>query len=217
MDDRVAQREQAINGALAAQRRLIDDIAGLTDEQARFASLLPDWSVGHVLTHIARNGDAFVRMMGAAIEGRAVTQYEGGVEGRAAAIAAGANRPAAELIADVTASAAGVEDTWSRMTPQAWDGHGLNTAGSSWPCEAMPFHRWREVIVHHVDLGRGFTSADWPIDYVERELAISLRLLPERLEEADRRRMLGWLLGRGEQPTGISVAQWQSRSDHYLR
>jgi maleylpyruvate isomerase len=217
VDDRVGQREQAINGALAAQRRLIDDIAGLTDEQARSASLLPDWSVGHVLTHIARNGDAFVRMMGAAIDGQVVTQYEGGVEGRAAGIAAGANRPAAELIADVTASAAGVEDIWSRMTPTAWDGHGLGGAGQPWPCEAMPWHRWREVIVHHVDLGLGFTQAEWPDEYVERELAVSLQSLTDRLDPADRRRMLSWVIGRGEQPADITLTGWQSRSNHYLR
>lgn len=217
MSERVAQREEAIRGALAAQRRLVADIKGLTDEQARSASLLPDWSVGHVLTHIARNGDAFVRMMSAAIDGRAVTQYEGGLEGRAAAIEEGSSRSAADLIADVTASCAAVSQVWSRMTPEAWDGHGLTASGTTWPCDAMPFHRWREVIVHHVDLGLGFTTADWPEDYVARELAVVLRSLPERLSADERLRALTWLLGRGPQPTHLAPSSWKSRSDHYLR
>jgi maleylpyruvate isomerase len=216
MDDRIAQRDQAIAGALAAQRRLVQDISGLTDQQARSASLLPEWSVGHVLTHIARNGDAFVRMMTAAISGESVTQYEGGVEGRAAAIEAGAGRPATELVADVVASAAAVEAVWSQMTSEAWDGHGLNASGQRWPCDAMPFHRWREVIVHHVDLGLGFVASDWPQDYVDRELAVTLQSLPERLEAGDRLPVLGWLLGRGPQPSDLALCSWKSKSNHYL-
>jgi maleylpyruvate isomerase len=217
MTDREAQREEAIAGALAAQRRLVEDIGSLTDERARSASLLPDWSVGHVLTHIARNGDSYVRMMSAAIEGRAVSQYEGGREQRAADIQTGAGRSAADLIADVASSAAAVADVWSRMTPAAWAGHGLKPEGDEWLCEAMPFHRWREVIVHHVDAGLGFTAADWPASYVERELAVALQSLPERLDHANRTRMLTWLLGRGDQPADLAVSPWQFRAEHYLR
>ena len=60
MDDRLAQREQAITGAVAAQRRLIEDLAGLTDEQARSASLLPDWSDSERLFTL--QGDALSRV-----------------------------------------------------------------------------------------------------------------------------------------------------------
>jgi hypothetical protein len=80
----------------------------------------------------------------------------------------------------------------------------------------MPFHRWREVIVHHVDAGLGLTAADRPSDYVERELAISLRLLPNDSTREGQRAMLAWLLGRGEQPS-LSLAPWQFRAEHYLR
>ena len=216
MTDALAARQEAVAGALAAQRRLIDAVAGLTDEQARAASLLPDWSVGHVLTHIARNGDSFVRMMSAAIDGEVVTQYEGGAESRAAGIEEGAGRSAADLLDDVATSAAGVAAVFARMTDEAWAGHGLTANGTEWSCEAMPFHRWREVEIHHVDLGLGYTMADWPEDYVTRELAIALRLLPERLESIGQRQLLSWLLGRSPQPGDLSLAAWQFRPDHYL-
>ena len=39
------------------------DIEGLTDDQAREPSLLPGWSRGHVLTHLARNADAMVNLL----------------------------------------------------------------------------------------------------------------------------------------------------------
>lgn len=216
MTDARAQRQSALDGARAAHRRLIDAIAGLTDERARAASLLPDWSVGHVLTHIARNADSFTRMMSAAIDGEVESQYDGGRERRSADIEAGAGRPAAALIADVTDSATRLEAVWDAMTPQAWAGYGMNAAGESWPCEAMPFHRWREVVVHHVDAGIGYTAPDWPDDYVDRELAISLRLLPERLDADAQRALLGWLLGRADQPE-LDLAPWQFRAHHYLR
>jgi uncharacterized protein (TIGR03083 family) len=43
--------------------RLRRTLAGLTDAGARRPSLLPGWTVGHVLTHLARNGDSHVRML----------------------------------------------------------------------------------------------------------------------------------------------------------
>ncbi|MET0910545.1 MAG: maleylpyruvate isomerase N-terminal domain-containing protein, partial [Ilumatobacteraceae bacterium] len=46
---------------------------------AELPSLLPGWTRGHVLTHIARNADSFVRLLEAAGRGEVVTQYAGGV------------------------------------------------------------------------------------------------------------------------------------------
>ena len=45
--------DEWVAGCLDAQRALEDALAGLDDAGARRASLLPDWTVGHVLTHIA--------------------------------------------------------------------------------------------------------------------------------------------------------------------
>jgi hypothetical protein len=47
------QRDLA--GARRAHRQLEHDIEGLSDDQARGPSRLPNWTMGHVLTHIARN------------------------------------------------------------------------------------------------------------------------------------------------------------------
>ncbi|MBV9486439.1 MAG: maleylpyruvate isomerase family mycothiol-dependent enzyme, partial [Frankiaceae bacterium] len=204
-------------GVRRAHQTLIESIASLTDERARGESLLPGWTIGHVLTHIARNADSHVRILHGAIAGEPTTQYEGGHEERTAAIEAGARRSATDLIGDIVASCTSLDHTYDEMTAAAWDSHGRNAGGEVWPCAAMPFHRWREVELHHVDLGLGYRPSDWPDDYVERELAISLRLLPERLDEGDRRAMLAWLVGRSGQPYSIDLAPWQGRPDHYLR
>ncbi len=45
----------------------------------RGPSLLPEWSDGHVLTHLARNADSVVRRMEGAARGELVDQYPGGL------------------------------------------------------------------------------------------------------------------------------------------
>ena len=38
-------------------------VAALTDSQARAPSLLPGWTRGHVVTHLARNADALRNLL----------------------------------------------------------------------------------------------------------------------------------------------------------
>jgi maleylpyruvate isomerase len=143
-------------------------------------------------------------------------QYPGGYDQRAADIEAGAGRAAAELVSDVRDSAARLEAAWESMTPEAWAGNGLNASGQAWPCMLMPFHRRREVEVHHVDLGLGYEPTDWPEDYVATELPAMLSLVPDRLSHAgDRADLLAWLLGRADQPT-LELTPWQAQPHHYL-
>lgn len=53
----------------AAHARLLSTLARLTDDDARGPSLLPAWSVGHLVTHLARHADSHVRMLEAAARG----------------------------------------------------------------------------------------------------------------------------------------------------
>src|SRR3954470_14970606 len=109
-----------IEGCRAAHAALAATIDGLTDEVARRPSLLPDWTVGHVLTHIARNADSVVRRLRGAAAGEVVDQYPGGAAGRAADIDAGADRPAADLVADVLRTSAEVDDVCAGLSAEAW-------------------------------------------------------------------------------------------------
>jgi maleylpyruvate isomerase len=142
-------------------------------------------------------------------------QYPGGHEQRAADIEAGAGRPAAQLIGDVRDSATRLEAAWQAMTPEAWAGNGLNGSGQPWPCSLVPFHRRREVEIHHVDLGLGYEATNWPDDFVAAELPGMLSSVPDRLPDAgDRARLLAWLVGRADQPT-LDPMAWQSRPRYY--
>lgn len=199
--------ERDIAGATAAHARLLAAIEGITDDQARAESSLPGWTVGHVLTHLARNADSHVRLIDGAAAGEVWEQYVGGVDGRVAEIEAGADRPAAELVADVRSSNAALEARWADASEPAWAGEGLGAIAGPIAIADLPFRRWREVEVHHVDLGLGYVPADWPGDYVRLELARQTRTWASRrpmgltdlpaaalaLVPHDR---LAWLLGR---------------------
>jgi maleylpyruvate isomerase len=135
-----------------------------TDAWALQPSLLPGWTRGHVLTHLARNADAMVRALSGTARGEKVPMYDS-VEARAADIEAGAGRPAAELAADVIASAGRLEKTWSRLDDADWQ-HDAVTREGAVPAVRLIGMRWREVEIHHVDLADGYGPGDWPASFV---------------------------------------------------
>src|SRR6476659_761455 len=81
------------------------DAARWSDADVAAASLCQGWTRGHVLTHLARNADGIAATLKGALNGEIVPRYPGGWDARNADIDAGADRPAATLIADVRESA----------------------------------------------------------------------------------------------------------------
>ncbi len=58
--------------------------------------------------------------------------------------------------------------------------------------------RWREVVVHHGDLGLG--AVPLPPELVDVWLP---RELPHLAERTDPARLLAWLIGRGDPPAAL--------------
>ena len=170
-----------IAGGRDAHAGLLATLEGLAPGDAGRPSRLPGWTVGHVLTHLARNADGHVRMLVAARDGGVADQYEGGRAGRAADIEAGAGRSEAELVADVVESSRRLEAAWAATADEVWERGRGRLVGGECPVAELPFRRWREVEVHHADLGLGFGWQDWPTDYVARELALMVAGLARRL------------------------------------
>jgi maleylpyruvate isomerase len=186
--ERDARTRAEIAGTAAAHRQLLDDLAPLTDGAARGPSLLPGWTVGHVVTHLARNADAFTAVTEAALRGEVGDVYPGGPEGRNADIEAGAGRPAAALVEDVTRACGALEAVWARTDGATWRNGQAGMFGRGddrFPLSWLPYRRWREAAVHRTDLGLSpepFWST-WPADFVTCELAASLPALAGRLPE----------------------------------
>lgn len=192
----------------AAQSRLLDTVADLSDPVARQPSRLPAWSVGHLVTHLARNADAHRRRLEGALEGRDVPKYAGGAGQRAAEIEAGSGRPAAELIADLRESQVGLEEAFGRCAAAGWPAPDHDHR-SPYPASAGPAHRLREVEMHHVDLGLGYLPAHWPPAYVEWELENLLPTVPGRLSSPrDAAALTAWLAGRAPLPPAVPLAPW---------
>lgn len=191
-----------------AHQRLFETIARIDDETARRASILPGWTVGHVLTHLARNADGHASRLEGALAGREVARYPGGDEQRDGDIESGAGRPARELITDVTESAARLEETWRRSAAEGWPNANL-LAGDQWPTTDSPLRRMREVEIHHYDLDLGYQPAAWPEAYVRWELESVLATVLDRLAGPEQARVfLTWLIGRTELPPGFSLDPW---------
>jgi maleylpyruvate isomerase len=200
--------DAAVAVCQAAHRRLLSTAARIDDRTVRQPSRLPRWSVGHVLSHLARNADGHVRRLEGALRAEEVARYPGGNVQRDREIEEGASRPAAELFADLTTSAKRLEDTWDRSQQAGWPNAGL-LASDSWPTSASPLRRLREVEVHHVDLGLGYEASDWPEDYVHWDLPLMLEGLPDRLSGTDdARQLLAWLFGRAAWPERLELGSW---------
>jgi maleylpyruvate isomerase len=178
------------------------DIDGLTDHEARGACALPGWSLGHLLTHLARNADSVVRRLEGAARGEVLDQYAGGLTGRADDIEAGAHRPAVELVADVASSAAAVERVMAGLSLSAWDGRSRTARGVEESSRDAVFSRWREVAVHRGDLGLHPGPVPLPPELVEAWLPQELARLSTRTDPAA---LLTWILGRGPAP---ELAPW---------
>ncbi|TDD14274.1 maleylpyruvate isomerase family mycothiol-dependent enzyme [Actinomadura sp. KC06] len=153
----------------AATRSLLATAERFDDDDVRAPSLLPGWTRGHVLTHVARNADGGTRLLTWARTGVESYEYPS-MEARAAEIEAGAGRPAAALVADVRDSARRFADAYALMPDEAWARTVQWTSGARHPAARAADARLTEVLVHHVDLDAGFMPRDWPAAFTSRTL-----------------------------------------------
>ncbi|GAA5024250.1 maleylpyruvate isomerase family mycothiol-dependent enzyme [Streptomyces siamensis] len=144
-----------------ATERLLTAATKLDNASAAEPSRLPGWSRGHVLAHLARNADALVNVL----EGRPM--YVSG-DARDADIERDAPRPVDAQLADVRASAARFQDAGA--VPADWSRTVELRNGVTDTAARVPFRRWIEVELHHVDLGVGYELEDLPEDFVAREI-----------------------------------------------
>jgi maleylpyruvate isomerase len=146
---------------VVATTRYLGALSDLTDDDIRAPSLLPGWSRGHVVTHLARNADAFCNLLHWAETGQEHYMYES-PEQRDADIESGAARNAHDLRVDASASAGRLIQAVNELDVRHEDAPVSRAPGGpTFPAREIATHRLVEVEVHHADLGIGYTAADW--------------------------------------------------------
>ena len=199
------------------EQRLFALVRAVDDAGMHQPSLLPGWSVGHLLTHLARNADSHTHRTAAAVDGVVIDQYPGGAAERESDIEAGARRPAVTILEDVATSSARMLEAWARAPDRAWSGVTRDLSGLERPLVELPGRRRMEVEVHLVDLGLGPTHRDWSDAFVADRLGPMRAGLATRLPDGsdapppgalDERDELAWLYGRLARPDLPELGPW---------
>ena len=165
----MTDRERELQGALDAHRTLLARLDTIDDDQVSRASLLPGWTVGHVLTHIARNADGLCNLLNWAATGEKTLMYASD-EARDADIAAGAGRSPQEIRADVVATSDRLADVVRALPQKAWQAT-VTARGRDMVASGIPWMRAREMWIHAVDLDVGASFADMPAPMLAALLA----------------------------------------------
>ncbi|MFI6043356.1 maleylpyruvate isomerase family mycothiol-dependent enzyme [Nocardia sp. NPDC051321] len=152
-----------------ATDRLLDTMRKLGDNDAAEPSLLPGWSRGHVLAHLARNADSLLNLLLWAHTRVEIPQYAS-MYLRDFDIEAGAPRPAAEQLVDNEAATKRWLALANSLTEATWHAEVRTRQGRPIPASEVRWMRLQEVEIHHVDLNAGYTPADWPAPFVARIL-----------------------------------------------
>jgi maleylpyruvate isomerase len=187
-----------------ATERLLTAVGKLDDSAVTEPSRLPGWTRGHVLAHLARNADALVNVL----EGRPM--YVSG-EARDADIERDAARPLDAHLADLRESAARFQETGA--VPADWSRTVTLRNGVTDSARRVPFRRWVEVELHHVDLAAGYELEDLPAQFAEREIGFLAERFtghpdvpPTRLADGTR----AWSTGREADAPAVTVTGSQA-------
>ncbi|MGL5808721.1 MAG: maleylpyruvate isomerase family mycothiol-dependent enzyme [Nocardioides sp.] len=210
-----------LSGTLAAvdasTQRYLRTVAGLADTDLARPSVLPGWSIGHVISHIASNATGITRAVRAAMAGDPVPWVYQSNESRDAEIDERAAWPAPELRDLNARSTDDLRAAFEECPPDLLEVPLPRVIdGPAWTVADWMGARWREVEIHHTDLGVGYTQADWPDDFVDYltqvavfdrapEVSLTLRMPDQDIPVGaggpvlvgSQRDLVWWLIGRG--------------------
>jgi len=194
-----AESVQTLAWMREGETRFLDQIDGLTDDELRADSALPEWSRAHVAAHLARNAEAVSRLLSWAGTGEESLMYPD-VETRNRDVDTAAGQEPAALRADVRRTSARFDADVEVLPMQAWTARVRTFQGRDIPASATLWMRVREVWLHLVDLGSGVSVESWPGELVDALLDEVTATMSGRddapfwfLQATDRERM--WQIG----------------------
>jgi maleylpyruvate isomerase len=209
-----------LTGLEASAIALNRTVDALTADDLAAPSLLPGWTRGHVVAHLALNGRALARVLDAVGRGQPVAMYESDQQ-RDSEINEYADAGPDELREGLLAATTAFSDAVAAVEPERWDGSfNRLPGGPTWPAATIVPTRRREVEIHHVDLGAPYDRHEWPDDFVAELLdVVSVDQAaggPFRMRATDLGR--DWAVGGDGGPTvagrGADLGWWLTgRSD----
>lgn len=142
----------------------------LPDVHFAGGSILPNWTRGHVIAHVAYNAQALKRLAEWAATGEETPMYES-AEARDAEIEKGSAFPPARLRALHRESAEALDAAWRDLSDEAWHSPVRMPTGPEFPAVTTVWLRTREVWLHAVDLDSGASFDDFPPSFTDHLLA----------------------------------------------
>lgn len=166
-----------------AQASVVRTVLDLPDGAYFRPSGLPGWQIAHVLTHLARNGDAIRTLMLAGRTGTVLSMYASR-EVRSEDIRVGAFRTVTAIRSDFLASMQRFEIEMMAMPPEGWertvDYESRFGFEGRFPVLHFLLMRLFELEAHHVDLLQRYTFFDSPVAYRRLFLELAAATLSAR-------------------------------------
>jgi maleylpyruvate isomerase len=190
-----------------AQDRLARTVVAMDSESYGAPSLLPGWTRGHVVAHLALNAEGLARAVTGVQTGTPETMYDS-QEARDRDIEVLADEPPVILRERLAASSDLLVNALDDLDEADWSEHFDRTPGGQGiAVRAVPLMRLREVEIHHVDLDAGYTVEQWDPDFsraligsmAKRGVAEPLRVVATDLDEA-------WDLGAVQDGRSVVVS-----------
>lgn len=192
---RTTERELASRSLGESAARLLRSVDALHGADWSEASLLPNWTRAHLVAHLALNAEALTRLLHGVVaddDGEQAspakptiraTMYDSD-EQRAGDIAELSQAEPSEirerLMAGTTDLAAAIDavpdDRWATKVERTPGGRAMRAS-------SVPAMRWRELEIHHADLGLGYSPADWSPEFASH-------LIDSMIKRLDRDRPL---------------------------
>ncbi|MGH3763059.1 maleylpyruvate isomerase family mycothiol-dependent enzyme [Actinophytocola sp.] len=176
-----AEARRCLADVRRTTERLDQAVGELSEARIHQPSRLPGWTRAHVITHLARNADAFVNLLTWARTGVEHPMYPSTAD-RDADIEEGACRLAQVVHEDLRAASDRFAAASDRLSDSQWLATVAGRASMVFPAARIPSMRLFELWAHLVDLDVGFGFADLPDEHVEEMLESAVSRLVGRAD-----------------------------------
>jgi len=148
----IAASIAAVDDATTSLSAVVDTVRDGGPDAFTAPSLLPEWSIGHIVTHLARNADGLRGVLDSAVAGELRTVYPSPAA-RVADIEAGARRDTEEIAADFRNAVHRLADAVAGLPDETWSATVDLGRGGPTTADVILAARLGEVELHHHDLG----------------------------------------------------------------